>query len=73
MSVKLARVDWKFATSTIFGIIAIAAPFWLWRADLGAKKIDMTLLGSFQLVNSISESQQGLRILYDGKDSFDFP
>jgi hypothetical protein len=68
MSVKLERVDWKFATSTILGIIAIAAPLWLWRADLDAKKIDTTLLGSFELISSVSKSQQGLRILYDGKD-----
>jgi hypothetical protein len=68
MCVKVQRADWKFATSTILGIIAIAAPLWLWRADLDAKKIDMTLLGSFELISSASKSQQGLRILYDGKD-----
>ena len=68
MSLKIDKLDWKFATATMLAIIAIVSPFLLWKADLDAKKIDMTLLGSFELISSISESQQGLRILFDGKD-----
>jgi hypothetical protein len=68
MSLRLEKVDWKFVITAFLTIIAIAAPMWLWRADLDAKGIDMTLLGSFELVSPISKSQQGLRILYNGKD-----
>jgi hypothetical protein len=68
MSFRLEKTDWKFATNFILAIIAIAAPLWLWRADLDAKGVNLTLLGSFELVSPISEAHQGLRISYNGKD-----
>jgi hypothetical protein len=68
MNLETKRVDWKFATTFILSIIAIAAPLWLWKADLDSKNIDMTLLGRFELISAISESRRDIRILYDGKD-----
>ena len=47
MSLKIDKLDWKFATATMLAIIAIVSPFLLWKADLDAKKIDMTLLGRY--------------------------
>lgn len=66
MGLRLEKTDWKFGTNFILAVIAIAAPLWLWRADLDAKNINITLLSSFALVSPISETHQGLRILYNG-------
>jgi hypothetical protein len=68
MRLRLEKSDWMFAANFGLAIIAIAAPLWMWRADLSAKEVDISLIGSFALVASASDASQSLSILYNGKE-----
>ena len=66
------QFDWKFFVTLAIAIAGVAAPVWIWQADLSSKALSLTVKSTVELQPKGVDKLDGIQLLVDGK-SLDSP
>lgn len=60
-------LDWKYLLMFVVTVAGVAAPVWLWRADLQSKSLQFKIKSITQVTSPNSEAVSGLEVTMNGK------